>query len=320
MQYSSKDKPTTSDAATMSRFHSALKYALCALVTYVFLYGAYFYYTVYDGNVVGEDTFGSNEKYTMRINTFRRNEDLKKIIRHYVNCPNIDAIQIVWSDLENKPPPLKFFELDINNEVSVLFEMQHRDSLNNRFNALLPIGTETVYSTDDDVIISCKDMTLGFKIWLNSRAPMVGFSRRLHGRDPMSGKHHYFYKEHVHVRGAYSMVLTKNSFFHKSLLGMYMSPHLVPLHNYIDKHRNCEDLLMSFVAANSTRRPSIYMYAPVQDLGKRNGISTGSSHKGIRDHCLDRFISFFGYDPLITTTYEAKPVDQHLLKLPGFWI
>jgi hypothetical protein len=45
-----------------------------------------------------------NLKYTVRINTFRRNDLLKRVVKHYATCPRIDAIQIVWSDLENEPP------------------------------------------------------------------------------------------------------------------------------------------------------------------------------------------------------------------------
>lgn len=303
-----------------SRFIRTLRVMFGLLIAYIIVYGSYFYFTVYDDMIIAVDHFGENEKYTMRINTFRRNEDLKVIVRHYTQCPHIDSIQVIWSDLENKPPPVSFFKLGKDIQIPVLFEMHTVDSLNNRFNPLLPINTDAVYSTDDDVLISCEVMTMAFKMWLNSRAPMLGFSRRLHGRDPATGHHRYLYKEHVHVRGAYSMILTKNAFMDKSLMKVFMDPKFSQLHKYIDNHRNCEDVLMSFVAANETKRPSMYMYTPVKDLGKKGGISSGGSHKGIRDACLDRFVSFFGHDPLITTTYEMKPVDKYRIKFPGFWV
>lgn len=313
-------KENISGAHSNSRFLNGLKLLFVALVLYIALYGAYFYFTVYDDMVISEDSFATNDKYTMRINTFRRNDDLKVIIDHFTRCPHIDSIQVIWSDLENSPPPLSFFELSKNNKVPVLFEIHSINSLNSRFNPILPINTDAVYSTDDDVLIDCDVMTLAFKIWLNSKAPMLGFSRRLHGRDPSTGHYHYLYKEHVHVRGAYSMILTKNAFLDKSLMKIYMDPSFSELHKYVDDHRNCEDVLMSFVAANITHRPSIYYYTPVKDLGKKGGISSGGTHKSIRDGCLDKFVSFFGHDPLITTTYEAKPVDKYWIKLPGFWI
>jgi hypothetical protein len=301
-----------------SRFIIGMKVLFVLLIGYMFIYGAYFYYTVYDDMMVTEEAFGLNEKYTMRINTFRRNKDLKVIVEHYSRCPNIDSIQIVWSDLDNSPPPDSFFR--IKSDVPVLFEVHSINSLNNRFNPLQPLETETVYSTDDDVLVTCEVMTMAFKIFLNSKAPMLGFSRRLHGRDPVTGHLHYLYKEHIHVKGAYSMILTKNAFMDTSLMSKFMDTSLQSLHTYIDEHRNCEDILMSFVAANATRRPSLYMYTPVMDLGKKGGISSAGTHKGVRDECLDHFVQFFGYDPLITTTYEAKPVDTHIMKFPGFWI
>ena len=313
-------KDHSSSPYNSSRFLNGLKTLLAVLVIYVFLYGLYFYYTVYDDMIVAEDIFANNEKYIMRINTFRRNEDLKVIVEHYSQCPHVHSIQIIWSDLERKPPQLSFFDLR-EGSAPVEYEIHEVNSLNSRFNPLRPVPTDVIYSTDDDVIVSCEVMTTAFKIFLNSKAPMLGFSRRLHGRDPHSGRHHYLYKEHVHVRGAYSMILSKNAFVDASVMKLYMSEAFLPLHQYIDEHRNCEDILLSFIAANSTHRPSIYMYTPVTDLGKKGGISSsGDVHKGIRDACLDRFVSFFGHDPLITTTYEVKNVDRYHLKLPGFWV
>ena len=33
-------------------------------------------------------------KYTVRINTFRRNDLLKQVVEHYMTCPRVDAIQV----------------------------------------------------------------------------------------------------------------------------------------------------------------------------------------------------------------------------------
>lgn len=50
-------------------------------------------------------------KYTVRVNTFRRNDLLKKVVEHYVTCPRIDSIQIIWSDLDAIPPPMSFYNI-----------------------------------------------------------------------------------------------------------------------------------------------------------------------------------------------------------------
>jgi hypothetical protein len=266
---------------------------------------------------VPSEDFASNEKFTIRINTFRRNDELRVTVRHYAYCSHVDSIQIIWSDLENEPPPLSFFGLN-SMHAPIMFEKHKQDSLNNRFLPLSPLATDTVYSTDDDVLISCHDLELGFRVWLNSKAPMVGFSRRLHGTS--EGKNVYLYKEHVHVKGRYSFVLTKNCFFDNSLMSHFNNPSLEPLRKYVDDNRNCEDILMSFVGANVTGRPPIYVYATVKDIGKKNGISTISSHKGSRNKCLDVFVKHFGRDPLISSSYEVRPVAEYALKFPGFWI
>ena len=44
------------------------------------------------------------------------------------------------------------------------------------------------------------------------------------------------------------------------------------VHDYVDEHRNCEDLAMSFVVANITRRPPIWVRGSgVKDIGGEGG-------------------------------------------------
>jgi Glycosyl transferase family 64 domain len=44
---------------------------------------------------------------------------------------------------------------------------------------------------------------------------------------------------------------------------------LPPVLEYIDAHRNCEDIAMAFLVANATGSPPVYVRAPgLQDLGQ----------------------------------------------------
>ena len=300
-----------------NKFFSYTKYILLAIIVCTLLRCIFYTYIdlfeeispFHDTNSYSGDVLSINDKYTIRINTFRRNEELKKIVRHYTACPHIEELQIIWSDLKFKPPPLSFFQLQPNH-IPVRFEIHNFDSLSNRFLALSDIKTETIYSTDDDVIVSCDDMTIGFSVWLNSKVPMVGFSRRSHYLDSR-GQYVYAYKEHVHLRGEYSMVLTKNAFFSREIMAMYNDASLAPLRKFIDHNRNCEDVLLSFIAANATGRPAIYVQAKVTDLGEVGGISSGASHKNVRNTCVTTFVNHFGRDPLVFSPYEVRRVRKY---------
>lgn len=85
-----------------------------------------------------------------------------KVVEHYVTCPNIDRIQVIWSDLQNKPPPASYYDIkglyiesnleEVNKEEkahhyhgpTLQYEIHSVDSLNNRFMPILPIITEAV--------------------------------------------------------------------------------------------------------------------------------------------------------------------------------
>jgi len=43
---------------------------------------------------------GNDLSYSLRMNTFRRNDMLQRSLEHYSQCVDIKEIVIVWSDLE----------------------------------------------------------------------------------------------------------------------------------------------------------------------------------------------------------------------------
>ncbi|XP_019057716.1 PREDICTED: glycosyltransferase family 64 protein C4 isoform X1 [Tarenaya hassleriana] len=52
--------------------------------------------------------------------------------------------------------------------------------------------------------------------------------------------------------GTYSMVLSKAAFFHNKYLTLYTNGVQSSIRQFITKNRNCEDIAMSFLAANAT--------------------------------------------------------------------
>ena len=48
---------------------------------------------------------------TIRVNTFRRNDLLKRFVEHFSRCSVVREIQVVWSDQQNEPPAMSMFSL-----------------------------------------------------------------------------------------------------------------------------------------------------------------------------------------------------------------
>jgi hypothetical protein len=122
------------------------------------------------------------EQYTIRINTWRRPEQLLVSIDHHANCPGVAQIQIVWCDTENEPPAeVLAWEQETYDNVDIIVERHEANTLNERFNILTtPTPTLGILSIDDDVLRPCEAMDAGFFKWTQSPHRMVGFDGRMH--------------------------------------------------------------------------------------------------------------------------------------------
>ena len=78
---------------------------------------------------------------------------------------------------------------------------------------------------------------------------------------------------------------------------------------------------MSFVVANATGQPPVWVEGSYSDSGGMGGISTGSGHAAMRDRCLDIFASEFGRMPLRTTQTIVRPSSSKVSILqPACWL
>jgi Glycosyl transferase family 64 domain len=110
----------------------------------------------------------------------------------------------------------------------------------------------------------------------------------MHGFDTVNGHSRYYRWQHSWWTGSYSIMLTKAAFLHRDYLQDYMK--LVPssdtMSQFVDNHRNCEDLVMAFIVGRSSSAP-VWVRATVYEISK-TGISSGSSHFADRGECLDK--------------------------------
>jgi hypothetical protein len=239
------------------------------------------------------------EQYTIRMNTWRRNEQLVASVLHHSSCPGVAQVQIVWCDNENEPPK-ELTDPDENPFASkVLIERHEANSLNERFNILTETPTMGILSIDDDVIRPCEAIDSGFFKWTHNPHRMVGFDARDHIENDTTATWEYGYLSTTKEQNKYSLSLTRYCFLHRDYMDHYMTKLPKTILRTVAENLNCEDIAMSFMVSSLTGgQPSL-----LADLWAINSqiklhvdkkISGGHGHKVFRDKCVDTFAQILG--------------------------
>ncbi|KAM6587568.1 glycosylinositol phosphorylceramide mannosyl transferase 1 isoform X1 [Cannabis sativa] len=257
--------------------------------------------------------------YTVLINTWRRNSLLKQAVAHYASCSGADAIHVVWSESDPPSDSLKSFLRKMvlsysqkAHKPNFKFDINEEDNLNNRFKPIKDLATDAIFSVDDDVIVPCSTLDFAFTVWQTAPSTMVGFVPRMHWLDKeRNGLAYYKYGGWWSVwwMGTYSMVLSKAAFFHRKYLDFYTNKMSPTIHDYVTSERNCEDIAMSLLIANSTSAPPIWVKGKIYETGS-TGISSMKGHSNRRSKCLNDFISLYGKMPLVSTHVKAVDARQ----------
>lgn len=256
----------------------------------------------------------SRRGYNIVINTWKRNDLLKQSVSHYASCSGLDSIHIVWS--EPDPPSesfIKFLHHVVHSnsrdgrKIVLKFDIIKEDSLNNRFKEIKDLKTDAVFSIDDDIIFPCSSVEFAFNVWQSAPDTMVGFVPRMHWIDQSKGNTgSYVYAGWWSVwwTGTYSMVLSKAAFFHKKYFSLYTNEMPASIREFTTKNRNCEDIAMSFLVANVTGSPPIWVKGKIFEIGS-TGISSLGGHTEKRSQCVNRFAMEYGRMPLVSTSMKA---------------
>eukprot|EP00756_Hemistasia_phaeocysticola_P044898 Hpha_TRINITY_DN18679_c0_g1::TRINITY_DN18679_c0_g1_i1::g.115655::m.115655 len=233
--------------------------------------------------------------FTVVLSTWRRHSSALGSVNHYRGCPEVAEVRVIWAESDHAPAALSS---PANRRGAVVFADVHwpEATLNTRFLVKTPLRTSTIFSVDDDVRITCRDLRLAHESWRqsSSRESLAGFFPRVAQR---SGPRAWRYRGLTAVMawGKYSVVLTKAAFLPASLLSHYFSsaPAAVQSRELVAANRNCEDIAMMFVAANVTGAPPLYVPArdEIVDFGSWlfGRFLTGiSSKQALGRHMLDR--------------------------------
>ncbi|KAJ4972084.1 hypothetical protein NE237_005183 [Protea cynaroides] len=252
--------------------------------------------------------------YTILINTWKRNDLLKQSISHYASCAGLDSIHIVWSEPDPPSDSLQEFLLHTiksnsrdGKNIELRFDINKEDSLNNRFKEIKDLKTDAIFSIDDDVIFPCYSVEFAFSVWQSAPDTMVGFVPRSHWVDKSKGSMEYYTYGgwwSVWWMGTYSMVLSKAAFFHQKYLFLYTNQMPASIREYVAKNRNCEDIAMSFLVANTTGAPPIWVKGKIFEIGS-TGISSLGGHNERRTQCVNKFVEEYGRMPLVSATMKA---------------
>ncbi|XP_015695918.2 glycosyltransferase family protein 64 C3 [Oryza brachyantha] len=235
----------------------------------------------------------------------RRLPLLRAIAGAYAAQPLVLAVVVLWSNPSTPESLLSGFP------PAVTLHRTASSSLNSRFLPHPSIRTAAVAVADDDVLPDAAALSFAFATWQRSRrGTLVGFFPRSHHLDLARGRWAYAAAQ----PGRYSMVLTKLLVLGVDLLRIYTcSPELAAARAVVDRERNCEDILMNFVAAEeSGEGPVLVDAGSIRDWGdprndgaggeamKAVGLSStgGTGHWEKRGECITEFHRLLGRMPL----------------------
>ncbi|GMH44242.1 hypothetical protein BSKO_12176 [Bryopsis sp. KO-2023] len=252
----------------------------------------------------------SPDRFTLILNSFHRQDLMRKAIKHYAICPIIEEIRVIWCE-DGVPPTKDSDSRYYSSEKTVIYDVMDDTSLNNRFKPIKGLRTEAVMSIDDDIYVPCSDLDKAFQAWKIRKRQLVGFFPRVHTMNAEC-KYEYSLGTSTFIQGDYSIVLSKAAILHRDYLELYSNHMPQNMRDYVDTHRNCEDITIQFLVANVTHEPPEFVNSLwITDKGKGplkvQGISSGGNHLETRTTCLNDLTALYGgIMPL-----KTRPLSDH---------
>lgn len=273
------------------------------------------------------DTVAAASRYTIVVMSYnRRLSILPLIINKLGSCPSVAEVLLVWNG--DDPPSLDI----LDSPAPVRIRTEHKNNLNNRMKLDPGYKTDAVFIADDDVLFRCADLERAFARWQDNRQALVGFFPRLAVVGPPSD---YLHERIVFQRGQYNVMLTAGEFVSRQLLERYWSKQYNEGRELVARLTNCEDILLTCVAAGALLETQQQQQQQQKELGSKGsreqqrrrghvswmqpsrrldisflsgvGISKGHGvHIAMRRQCVAQFSEWYGADLLQTQQVDWK--------------
>ncbi|XP_062818218.1 exostosin-like 1 [Anolis carolinensis] len=234
-------------------------------------------------------------------------QPILKLIQAVSRSQYCAQILVLWSC--EKPPPQSSKWPQTPVPLRVIHSSSNKVS--DRFLPYPAIETDAVLSLDEHTSLSTNEVDFAFVVWRSFPERIVGFPMRSHFWD--AGKSQWSYTSKW--TNEFSMVLTAAAFYHRYYHSLFT--HFLParLRGLIDQIANCEDILMNFLVSAATKRPPIkvtqkkqHRESPASQMLKSAPPSNGNLQFSQRQDCVNQFVSWFGYMPLVHSQFRLDPV------------
>eukprot|EP01084_Bolivina_argentea_P172351 298555_1 len=283
-----------------------------------------------------ENINDNNNKFTILINTWERNDCLIKSVEHYLKCNDVSQIRVIWSDPKNNIPKyLKNIQHKLSNN-RLVFDEYKDNKLTNRFKYNNEWITNGIFQTDDDIKYSCELLSNTFKLWKLFPDYMIGFAPRepeneykSKNKNNINMKKQFYKWDEAGTECKYSMMfVTLGGFMHKKYYKLYTENDIngwEEIKQYVNGNITAEDISMSLLYSyNSGLTPiSVVVSEPnmfIDDFlycQKDKSIIMHSNSKQKRTNIYMDILNLFGYFDnnfdLTTSTLwvDVMPLSDH---------
>uniref|UniRef100_A0A8R1XM52 Exostosin GT47 domain-containing protein n=1 Tax=Onchocerca volvulus TaxID=6282 RepID=A0A8R1XM52_ONCVO len=252
----------------------------------------------------------SAEGFTGIILIHNKFDSLFVVIRLLAKVASLRSIVVVWNH-PDEPPPMTEWP-HINRPIHVI--RMDQNMLSNRFIMFSEITTDAVFSFDEDIVtMNVEEIEFGYQTWRENPDRLVGFLPRF----AVFNESTKLYEYHTDWANSMNISLLGAAFYHK-YYGMLYHELLPPkMIEYIERNKNCEDIAMNFLISSITGKNPLKV-SPRETFiclkCANNNISAWDARRLLqRSACVNLFISYFGYNPLVRSVSRHDPV---LYKVP----
>ncbi|PON76456.1 Exostosin, C-terminal [Parasponia andersonii] len=229
-----------------------------------------------------------SDKITVLINGYSESRIplLQSIAATYAAASFVSAVLILWGNPSTPTQTLAQLSRNVTlfsfgGAAHISVVRQRSSSLNARFLPRSAINTVAVLICDDDVQIDDKSFAFAFRVWESNPSRLVGLFARSHDVD--LARKEWIYTVHP---DKYSIVLTKFMILKRDYLFSYScggGPLMGRMRSFVDRARNCEDILMNFVVADESKAGPILVGAKwARDWGDARNEETDDGGDGRR--------------------------------------